>query len=60
MNLIATIVILILISLDCVIFQLSLFAEAFHEMLQYQMGCRILSFLEVESILAFKIIFLLA
>ncbi|EHA8588972.1 putative protein SHORT ROOT IN SALT MEDIUM 1 [Cocos nucifera] len=27
-------------------FELSLFAESFNEMLQYQMGCRILSFLE--------------
>ncbi|KAG0501713.1 hypothetical protein HPP92_001785 [Vanilla planifolia] len=30
-------------------FELSLFAESFNEMLQYQMGCRLLSFLEAKE-----------
>ena len=30
--------------------QLSLFAESFYEMLQYQMGCRVLTFLQVRML----------
>lgn len=33
---------------DNVFMQLSLFAESFNEMLQFEMGCCLLSFLEVQ------------